>query len=84
MNKALFPIAVALLLCAATTRAQEASPRPFADNFNIGGNLTVYPKKNIDLFVGGGYALAGFAYNAGIKLRLLPIAFPIGYRVAID
>jgi hypothetical protein len=96
MNKALFPIAVALL-CAATTRAQdqlyeasphqasphETSPGPFADNFNIGfgygldyggigGNLTVYPQKNIGLFVGGGYALAGFGYNAGIKLRLLP------------
>jgi len=93
MNKALFPIAVALLLCAATTRAQdhqphEASPRdvspdPFTDNINIGfgfgfdygglgANLTVYPQKNIGLFVGGGYALAGFGYNAGIKLRLLP------------
>ena len=93
MNQALFPIAVALLLCAATTRAQdhqphEASPRDlspdlFTDNINIGfgfgfdygglgANLTVYPQKNIGLFVGGGYALAGFGYNAGIKLRLLP------------
>jgi hypothetical protein len=93
MNKALFPIAVALLLCAATTRAQdhqphetsphEASSDPFTDNVNIGfgfgqdyggfgGNVTVYPQKNIGLFVSGGYALAGFGYNAGIKLRALP------------
>jgi hypothetical protein len=38
----------------------------------IGGNISVYPQKNIGLFVGFGYALAGFGYNAGIKLRALP------------
>jgi hypothetical protein len=42
------------------------------DYGGFGGNLTVYPQKNIGLFVGFGYALAGFGYNAGIKLRLLP------------
>ncbi|MBN8850599.1 MAG: hypothetical protein BGO55_31195 [Sphingobacteriales bacterium 50-39] len=42
------------------------------DYGGIGGNLTVYPQKNIGLFVGGGYAFAGFGYNAGIKCRLLP------------
>jgi hypothetical protein len=96
MNKSLFPIAVAFLLCATTTRAQdhqphEASPQNlsphepdvFTEKLNIGfgfgedyggfgANLTVYPQKNIGLFVGGGYAVAGFGYNAGIKLRALP------------
>ena len=38
----------------------------------LGGNLTVYPQKNIGLFVGFGFAFAGFGYNAGIKLRALP------------
>lgn len=42
------------------------------DYGGIGGNFTVYPQKNIGLFLGAGYALAGFGYNAGIKLRLLP------------
>ena len=78
-------IVVSLLLCAATTQAQEhhtADPSP-ADIFavgigygqdygGLGLNLTVYPQQNIGLFGGLGYALAGFGYNAGIKLRLLP------------
>ncbi|HET6252882.1 MAG TPA: hypothetical protein VFE32_02345 [Puia sp.] len=42
------------------------------DYGGIGGNLTVYPQENIGLFIGAGYALAGFGYNAGLKLRLLP------------
>jgi hypothetical protein len=42
------------------------------DYGGFGGNLTVYPQRNIGLFLGFGYALAGFGYNAGIKLRLLP------------
>jgi hypothetical protein len=42
------------------------------DYGGIGANLTVYPQKNIGIFFGGGYALAGFGYNAGIKLRLSP------------
>lgn len=42
------------------------------DYGGIGANLMVYPQKNIGIFFGGGYALAGFGYNAGIKLRLSP------------
>src|SRR5258708_5296139 len=42
------------------------------DYGGLGVNLTVYPQKNIGLFGGLGYALAGVGYNAGIKLRLLP------------
>jgi hypothetical protein len=41
------------------------------DYGGIGGNLMVYPQRNIGLFGGFGYALAGFGYNGGIKLRLL-------------
>jgi hypothetical protein len=42
------------------------------DYGGIGGNLTFYPQKNIGLFFGGGYAIAGFGYNTGIKIRFLP------------
>ena len=42
------------------------------DYGGFGANLMVYPQKNIGIFLGGGYALAGFGYNAGIKLRLSP------------
>jgi hypothetical protein len=42
------------------------------DYGGIGANLTVYPQKNIGIFFGGGYALAGFGYNTGLKLRLSP------------
>jgi hypothetical protein len=42
------------------------------DYGGIGANIMVYPQKNIGVFFGGGYAFAGFGYNAGIKLRLSP------------
>ncbi|HVU56561.1 MAG TPA: hypothetical protein VHD83_15960 [Puia sp.] len=42
------------------------------DYGGIGANVTFYPQKNVGLFAGGGYAFAGFGYNAGVKLRLLP------------
>jgi hypothetical protein len=42
------------------------------DYGGLGVNFMVYPQKNIGLFFGGGYALAGFGYNTGLKLRLSP------------
>jgi hypothetical protein len=42
------------------------------DYGGIGMNFMGYPQKNIGLFFGGGYAIAGFGYNAGVKLRLSP------------
>lgn len=39
------------------------------DYGGIGANLLVYPQKNIGLFAAGGYALAGFGYNVGLKGR---------------
>jgi hypothetical protein len=41
------------------------------DYGGIGANILVYPGKNLGLFAGGGYAIAGFGFNAGIKLRFL-------------
>src|SRR5579872_6137572 len=60
------------------------------DYGGIGMNFTVYPQKNIGIFAGGGYALAGFGYNLGLKFRLNPdnrfIPFAMimyGYNTAI-
>jgi hypothetical protein len=42
------------------------------DYGGIGANLMYFPQKNIGIFFGGGYAVADFGYNTGIKLRLSP------------
>jgi hypothetical protein len=42
------------------------------DYGGIGGSILVYPQKNIGLFAGVGYAIAGAGFNAGIKYRILP------------
>lgn len=39
------------------------------DYGGFGGNFTAYPNKNIGLFVGAGYAIGGFGFNGGVKLR---------------
>jgi len=41
------------------------------DYGGIGGSLLIYPQTNFGLFLGGGYALAGFGYNVGVKIRLI-------------
>lgn len=58
--------------------AQTYDPR--TEKFNIGigmgmeyggfgVNLLGYPQKNIGIFAGGGYAIGGFGWNAGLKGR---------------
>jgi len=42
------------------------------DYGGFGGNLLIYPQKNIGLFAGVGYAMIGAGYNFGTKLRLVP------------
>jgi hypothetical protein len=42
------------------------------DYGGVGGNLLVYPQKNIGLFGGVGYAIAGVGFNAGVKYRFIP------------
>jgi len=63
------------------------------DYGGMGVNLAVYPEKHIGLFIGGGYAFAGFGYNAGVKIRFVsekkyqPVNFFIiamyGYNASI-
>lgn len=71
------------LFIAITSRGQNTDSEPvpydrvslgFGFGFDYGGigtNLIVYPQKNIGLFGGVGYALAGLGYNAGVKFRIL-------------
>lgn len=42
------------------------------DYGGIGGSVLTYPIKNLGIFGGVGYALAGVGFNAGIKYRFLP------------
>jgi hypothetical protein len=42
------------------------------DYGGIGGRLTLLPSKNLGVFFGGGYAFAGFGYNAGLNFRATP------------
>jgi hypothetical protein len=42
------------------------------DYGGFGGNVLYYPIKNVGVFGGYGYALAGGGYNAGLKFRLVP------------
>jgi hypothetical protein len=39
------------------------------DYGGIGTNIIFYPRNNVGVFAGVGYALAGFGYNAGVKIR---------------
>jgi hypothetical protein len=42
------------------------------DYGGCGGNVIYYPIKNVGLFGGVGYALAGAGYNVGVKYRYIP------------
>jgi hypothetical protein len=41
------------------------------DYGGFGANFLLYPQKNIGIFAGAGYAIAGVGYNVGGKLRFL-------------
>ena len=41
------------------------------DHGGIGANMVYYPHKNIGIFAGAGYAIAGPGYNAGLKIRMI-------------
>jgi len=42
------------------------------DYGGFGANLSYYPVKNLGLFGGVGYAMAGAGWNAGVKFRHIP------------
>lgn len=74
---------IAFLLCSFRLTAQENLPAPLVndkttfglglglDYGGIGLNVLTYPNKNIGLFGGLGYALAGIGFNAGAKFRIV-------------
>jgi hypothetical protein len=81
MSRGNYLLVVALLL-ATPSLAQHKSFRNSAldimsvgigigfDHGGIGANALLYPNDNLGFFVGAGYALAGPAFNAGLKYRL--------------
>ena len=82
MNRGNYLLLVALLL-ATSSLAQRKSFRNSSidqmsiglgigfDHGGIGANAIVYPHENLGFFVGAGYALAGPAFNAGLKYRMI-------------
>ncbi len=63
------------------------------DYGGIGAHISYYPQKNLGLFLGLGDAIAGFGYNAGLKLKFLAdrnytvspyIVGMYGYYAAVD
>ena len=54
----------------------ERSSIGFGGGYDFGGlgaSLLLYPQKNIGFFGGLGFALAGVGFNAGVKLRYVPM-----------
>lgn len=62
---------------------KPATPNADIDRFSLGlgfgldyggfgTNIILYPQKNIGLFGGVGYALAGVGLNGGVKIRIIP------------
>jgi hypothetical protein len=84
MKKTNLILLLCLLLITIKSNAQVANANPALcdkaafgigmglDYGGFGGNLLVYPQKNVGVFLGAGYALVGVGYNVGTKLRLLP------------
>ena len=70
-------------MCLTTVSAQDVNPVsvPY-DKFTLGlgggldyggfgASALFYPAKSVGLFAGGGYAIAGFGYNVGVKFRFV-------------
>ncbi len=81
MNYRLLPIFVFVLILLTLNVSAQNGPKPIdkltlgfgfgLDHGGLGGNITLYPQRNIGIFAGGGYAFAGFGYNFGLKIRVI-------------
>ncbi|MFC2122010.1 hypothetical protein ACFLTI_10500 [Bacteroidota bacterium] len=83
MKKSKIYLLLCLFFFTIHTNAQESISTPFqSDKITVGigggmdfggfgANVLVYPQKNFGLFAGAGYAIAGFGFNAGAKIRLV-------------
>lgn len=49
------------------------------DYGGIGLNMVLYPVRPIGFFLGAGYALAGFGFNGGLKMRIVATEHPRAY-----
>lgn len=75
---------ISLLVTVAVTEVKSQDSNPSAmyidkvsiglgigiDNGGFGGSLLFYPIHQAGVFLGLGYPIAGFGYNAGVKFRL--------------
>lgn len=73
MKKYLFFILFSLLYSSYQLMAQDAieieEPQIGIDYGGIGANISIFPHKNIGLFLGGGFAIIDFGINGGLKLK---------------
>ena len=76
-------VTIFILSCLLLSAKAQENPKPSAlqdktllsfgigpDYGAFGVNFLTYPQKNIGIFGGAGYALAGFGYNVGMKFRI--------------
>jgi hypothetical protein len=83
MNPMKIHFIIILLLMSFTGCYSQASPEETTDQERIsagiggglnyggfGASLLVYPHRNIGMFVGVGYALAGMGSNVGVKVKI--------------
>jgi hypothetical protein len=82
MKKFYLTLVFAFVLLGAATAQKDLADGRVQDQVNlgiglgqdyggIGANIFFYPQKNVGIFFGGGYAFAGFGWNAGVKGRLI-------------
>jgi hypothetical protein len=96
MGKMLCLLLIISLFVSSMSNAQDKASVPGIQNdkaafgfglgFDYGGigvNFTGYPQKNIGIFGGVGYAVAGVGFNGGIKLRLVSKSNFTPYFVAM-
>jgi hypothetical protein len=102
MKKKFFLFALLFGAVTASFAQKTSEPNPEFDKgalglglgFDYGGigiNYTVYPQKNIGLFGGVGYAIAGVGYNFGARFQVTPVRqftpfamIMYGYNAAIQ
>jgi hypothetical protein len=95
MNKINLSLLCLFIFFSTTSFSQDSEPKPpqfdklamgIGAGFDYGGfgfNVSGYPQKNIGIFAGAGYAIAGLGYNLGVKFRLVSKKHFTPYAVAM-
>jgi hypothetical protein len=85
MKSVLTLVMMSCLLMPASVNAQDSDTQPSSlldktslglgigmDHGGFGMNIVTYPGRNVGLFAGVGYAIAGVGFNGGLKIRFVP------------